>query len=698
MAHAFAIERPDVVVADFEGDHYDGWTVEGDAFGTGPTRAELRGQGPPSGWLGRGFADSFVKGNEGTGTLRSAPFRIERHYLNFLIGGGKDVERLGLRLKVDGQTVLTATGPNDATGKMQRLDWHAWDVSAWDGKEATLELFDASTNNAILLDQIVQSDADFTRMRASRDLRVEHDWLRIPVKNGARHTLMRLSREGELLREFEVELADGAKPDFWVYENVAPFRGQTLRLERDWQPPRGDGLAAVEQVDAWPEPGLYREKYRPQFHYTSRRGRQLDPVGLVYANGEFHIFCEHFSYGLKRTAIRSWGHAVSKDLLHWTELPDAVYTDRYGTVYSGSAVADVNDTAGLATGPDKVIACFYTSASGMNPASYGQLTSQSMCYSPDNGKTWIKHPKNPVVPNVYGGNRDPKVIWHEPSKSWIMALFLKPGVYTLLRSPNLTEWTRLSDISLPGVIENPDLFQLPVDGDPQETRWVFCANGNYYVGQFDGKAFIPEGPVWSTPWEGVYAQQTFSNFSGRHVQLGYLQGGKFPDMPFTQQMTVPREITLARGPSGPEVRIQPVPELELLRGPTHVWAAGGAAPGSNFLEGFTAELLDLELTLDPGEAKKIVLTVHGQPITYDAAAHTLSAFGRTAPYPAGQPLSLRVLVDRASIEIFGAAGRTLLAAPYLIDPSQIGLSLQADHKINVREAKAWSLASIWPQP
>ncbi len=696
--------RTDVLMADFEGGSYDGWMVKGIAFGNSPTRGELSGQGPPSGYCGKGYANSFVGGIVATGLLQSASFHIERHYLNFLIGGGQNSSALGVRLLINGETVASQTGPNDTTGKMQRLDWKSWDVSTWIGQTAVIEIFDTATSGAahIMADQFIQSDADYTHMGVSREFQISKEWLSIPVKAGSRYALFRLMDGDKLLREFEVELADGT-PDFWAYEHVGEFAGRELRLERDWQERGASGMSAIAQVDEWPDAAqIYHEKYRPEYHFTARRGRILDPNGLVYYKGQYHLFFQHFSYGLARTAIRSWGHAVSSDLVYWTERPDAVYTDENGTIYSGCGVVDERNSAGLASGEDKTIACFYTSASGMNPSSMGKKVSQSMVYSVDGGVTWIKHPNNPVIPNIYGGNRDPKVIWHEPTQSWIMALFMKDdGTYTLLRSSNLINWTSLSDIVLPGVKENPDIFELPVDGNTNDTKWVFSANGNYYVGNFDGRAFTPEGSMLSSPWDGTYAESSFSQapYDDRRIQLAYLQGAKFTTgMPFITQMTVPRELTLIRTGTGTVVpRIMPARELETLRGSLTEKTDCALSETDNPLSGVGGETLDLELKLDPGSAQKIALIVQGQRVEYDVNTATLNLGANSAPYPeTDRPLNLRILIDRTSIEIFGANGLLQMSCCFVANPAQPGFKLKAEGgTAQIISLKAWPMASIW---
>ena len=193
----------------------------------------------------------------------------------------------------------------------------------------------------------------------------------------------------------------------------------------------------------------------------------------------------------------TWGHAVSKDMIHWTQLDHAIYPDDLGTIFSGSAVVDQRNTAGFQTGDEKVLVAFYTSA-GTHTTPSRPFT-QSIAYSNDRGRTWEKYSGNPVLGHIKGHNRDPKVVEHKPSGRWVMALFIDEHDYALFGSSNLRQWEHLCDLTLPGVSECPDLFELPVDGDPAHTKWVFWgASGGYVLGTFDGSTFQAETPGTAT--------------------------------------------------------------------------------------------------------------------------------------------------------------------------------------------------------
>ena len=452
---------------------------------------------------------------------------------------------------------------------------------------------------------------------------------------------------------------------------------------------------------------LYHETRRPQFHFTPRRNWTNDPNGLVFYKGEYHLFFQHNPTGINWGNM-TWGHAVSPDLVHWTQLDHAIHPDRLGTIYSGSAMVDWNNTAGFrapgagdGSGDEKALVCIYTSA-GDNVEPKVPYT-QSIAYSLDCGRSWAKYERNPVLGHIVGHNRDPKVIWHEPTGRWVMALYLDGNHYALFASPNLKDWTKLCDVPLPGASECPDLFELPVDGDPANTRWVFWgANGSYLLGTFDGETFAPEsGPHPSNWGANCYAAQTWSDvprLDGRRIQIAWMSGGKYPDMPFNQQMSFPRELTLRTTPEGVRLFIQPVREIETLHASEHSWADAALTPGRDLLAGIEGELFDIRAEIEPGRATEVGFTLRGERVRYDVAAATLTCLGQAAPLPqADGRLRLQILLDRTSIEVFGNDGAISMPTCFLPDLADRSLSVYAEGG----EARAVSLEvhelrSAWP--
>jgi sucrose-6-phosphate hydrolase SacC (GH32 family) len=448
---------------------------------------------------------------------------------------------------------------------------------------------------------------------------------------------------------------------------------------------------------------LYQETWRPQFHFTPKIGWMNDPNGMLFYKGEYHLFyqCDPDRPN-NPCGIKLWGHAVSPDMLHWTQLPTAIEPDALGSIWSGSGVVDWNNTSGFQTGTEKPLVCIYTTAGGEAPGSEGKPFTQSIAYSNDRGRTWTKYAKNPVLQHAAGGNRDPKVLWHGPSKQWIMALYLDQSDYGLFASPNLKQRRRLATVQMPGSGECPDFFPLPVDGNPNEQKWVFWAASNQYrLGRFDGKTFTPECEPLQSHWgKNRYAAQTFSDIparDGRRIQIAWMSGGNYPNMPFNQQLSFPVTLALRTFPEGVRLCSWPVKEIDRLHDKHHHWT-GTLKPGQNPLANVRGELFDVRLAIEPASASEIGLNVRGVPIQYDVKQQTLSCMGNTAAVKTtGGRLALQVLVDRTSIEIFAAEGRVNMAYCFLPPADNKKLAVYAKGgDADVRSLDVWELKSTWP--
>jgi sucrose-6-phosphate hydrolase SacC (GH32 family) len=527
-------------------------------------------------------------------------------------------------------------------------------------------------------------------------------YLNLPVRNGASKHWVRLLIGGEVVREFEIELADG-KPDFWTFIDVSACIGSSFSLEAEGLPEGLPGFASVRQSDSIEEAqGLYHERYRPQFHFSSRRGWNNDPNGLVYYQGEYHLFYQHNPFGVKWGNMH-WGHAISRDLLHWEELDDALAPDELGQMWSGSAMVDWNNTAGFQTGEEKALIAVYTAAGGWTPSSKGQPYTQCIAYSTDRGRSWTKYAGNPVLGHLMGGNRDPKVIWHEPTRQWVMALFLDPPKgqpnYALLGSPDLKRWTRLCEVILP-CGECPDFFELSVDCDRANRKWIYWgADGHYLIGSFDGHAFVPEtGPLRSYAGN-AYAAQTFSDIpesDGRRIQIAWLRGD-LPGMPFNQQTTFPVELSLRTTEDGVRLFSYPIREIELLRASTKHWRGVELPSGERVLKEVKGDLLDIAAQFCLGDASQVGLVLRGVPVVYDARTAELSCHGHSVRLPAAdRRIHLRVLADRASVEVFANHGRAYLPVAVMpADESPALASLAKGEGALLEELTAHRLRSIW---
>ena len=693
----------EILIADFEGTEYQGWEVEGTAFGSGPAAGTLPGQMAVDGHRGRSLVNSFHGGDASRGALTSPSFKIGRDRIQFLIGGGKNPGKTCVNLVVNDHVVRTATGLNDKPGGTERLDWQEWDVTEFKGRSARIKIVDEATGGwgHINVDHIVQTDRRLPGWLtdAARTFNVEKRWLNLPVKHGGPKRRVTWTAQGLPTREFEIELAD-AVPDFWVVMDLAPFKGGQAVLRVDKLREDSKALERIEQSDVKAGEPFYGEELRPQFHFTSKIGWNNDPNGLVYHDGEYHLFYQHNPYGWNWGNMH-WGHAVSRDLVHWEELGEALYPDVLGTMFSGSAVVDHGNTAGFAKGDALPIVCVYTAAGGTSHASQGQRFTQCLAYSTDRGRTWTKYDGNPVLSHIAAENRDPKVFWHEPDRKWVMALYLDKNDFALFSSPDFKRWKRMSDVTLPGSSECPEFFEIPVSGDSKKTRWVFYGgNGLYLVGRFDGVTFTPgSGPHSLHHGNCFYASQTFNAIpaeDGRRILIAWGQVN-FPGMRFNQMMDFPVELTLRETGDGLRLFVHPAREIERLRAKPFRHSAP-SFEGDLPLAEVKAELLDVAAEFDLGKAAEVGLSVRGVPITYNAKTQELACLDKKGPLkPVDGKIRLRVLVDRGSIEIFANDGALYMPMGVILDKARQPLAIFAHGgKAPLVSVSAHPLRSIWP--
>lgn len=444
-----------------------------------------------------------------------------------------------------------------------------------------------------------------------------------------------------------IRLAPG-ECNYWVFCDVTPFKGKTITIKYDGE---AAGLQKIYQDDkiAGYET-LYKEKNRPQFHFTTQRGWINDPNGLVYFDGEYHLFYQHNPYEQDWENMH-WGHAVSTDLVHWQQLPEALYPDELGTMFSGSAVIDYQNTAGYNKKDTPAMIALYTAASP-------DRQTQCMAYSLDKGRTWNKYEKNPVIDSKEKWNsmdtRDPRIIWYEPSGHWVMILNERDG-HSIYTSSDLKDWTYQSHTS--GFWECPELFELPVDGDQTNTRWVmYGASGTYMLGSFDGKTFTPESGKHYYTSGSCYAAQTFTNIpasDGRRIQIGWGRIGQ-KDMPFTGMMLLPTELSLRTTKDGVRLYSVPVKETEQLFTSVGKWNTLTAEDASAKLNEFKAlDGLRIKTTIKLSHTTAAGLNLAGQDIiSYDLNFNLLNGMFYSPQDMTSMELSADIYIDRTSIEVF----------------------------------------------
>lgn len=685
----------DILISDFESDAYTPWVATGEAFGSGPARGTLPGQMHVDGFQGSRLVNTYFKGDESTGTLTSSEFKIERPYISFLIGGGKDPDNTCMQLLIADTVFRVATGPNDRPGGSERLGPDGWDVRDLIGKRAKIRIIDNAKGGwgHINVDHIVQTDRKppITLSNVTRDFNVTARYMNIPIKNGAPLRHVSFIVDGRVLGGDDIELAD-AQPDWWAPIDLSAYQGKSIALEVNSLRDDSAALSSITLTDTIRDAeNLYDEKLRPQFHFSSRRGWLNDPNGLVYFNGEYHMFYQHCPFCLQGWAAKYWGHAVSKDLVHWTELDDAIAPDARGPVWSGSAVVDHADTSGLGKPGAPAMVMFYTAA--------GNPFTQCLVSSTD-GRTFTKSESNPVVGNIASDNRDPKVVWHEPTKHWIMTLWVgtegKPWIY-FLGSKNLREWKQISRVE--GFYECPDFFELPLDGDPAHKKWVLtAASSEYMVGTFDGTTFTPETPkLPGHRGRGFYAAQTFSDMpDGRRIQIGWFQT-ETPGMAFNQSMTIPLELTLVSTPDGPRLCWNPAREMESLRAKTHEIRSFTLTPETsrNPLGTVNAELLEMRTTIEP--KGDVTLNIRAVKIAYEAKPGELVVNDHHVKVPlVNGKLELTIYCDRVGVEVFAAGGLVYIPMAIIPNAEDRSASISAlNGEVKVDSLVVHELRSAW---
>jgi fructan beta-fructosidase len=504
--------------------------------------------------------------------------------------------------------------------------------------------------------------------------------------------------------------------------------------------------AAIALCVAWLSPTLlraaepYREPFRPQFHFSPAKNWTNDPNGLVFFDGEYHLFYQHNPFGDKWGHM-SWGHAVSRDLVSWEHLPVAISEENGVMIFSGSAVVDRDNTSGFGQPGKPPLVAIYTGHYTTKP-----LQNQHIAFSTDRGRTWTKFSGNPVLDIGERDFRDPKVLWHEPTKRWVMTVaWPVQHKVRFYASPDLKAWTHLSDFgpagATEGVWECPDLFPIDAGG---KTRWVLIVNigagapaggsgCQYFVGDFDSHGFNldPSYPsakgaaLWADYAPDFYAAVSWSDVprsDGRRLWLGWMSNWQYandvPTSPWRNAMSIPRELRLSETADGLRLAQAPARELEKLRGSRLHFQGGTVEELNAWLQKSEIAGYGWELGLELGSAakgKQGVKLFRGAKeeivLGWEAESRLLSLDRRsggsqfhpkfagvsTVSLPPRQgPVKLRLFIDACSIEVFVNDGERVMTE--LVFPPGEARAIERfapDPHQPVGAVDAWSLRSIW---
>ena len=483
--------------------------------------------------------------------------------------------------------------------------------------------------------------------------------------------------------------------DSYVPFELSAYKGQYVSVDIQGVPESAVCWKELKMSDSFDMAN--KECFRPVYHHTPVYGWMNDPNGMFYKDGVYHLYFQYNPYGSVWGNMH-WGHSTSSDLMHWKFEGSAIVPDAWGAIFSGSCVVDHENTAGFGKG---AVVAFYTSAKS---TPWGDVQSQSMAYSLDNGKTFTKYEGNPILTSSERDFRDPKVFWYAPGKHWVMMLAVGQHM-EIYSSVNLKDWKKESEFGAMqgahgGVWECPDLVEIPVEGTRQK-KWVLICNLNpggpfggsaaqYFVGSFDGKTFVNESPTltkWMDWGKDNYATVTWNNApDGRCVALGWMSNWQYannvPPRQYRSANTIARDLTLYRVGEELYLKSTPSPEVKKAR------AEKVSKPSFNVAGEYeVASLLDdnkgayeVELVIQNQGASKIafcLLNEKGEKVSmyYDLARRQFvmdrSESGTVdfskdfpavtvAPADTDKELTLRLFVDRSSIEAFGEDGKFVM--------------------------------------
>lgn len=480
----------------------------------------------------------------------------------------------------------------------------------------------------------------------TRTIKVSSKYMNIPISHTMDRKRLMFTAQGEDTLSVVVRIAEGT-PDYWVFKDVSRYKGKRLELNYEGSKKALENIVISDSIMG--SSMMYKEENRPQFHFTTRRGWINDPNGLVFHNGLYHLYYQHNPFE-REWENMTWGHATSPDLLHWTEHDDVLFPDRLGTMYSGSAVFDKQNTSGFGTKNNPPLVYAYT-------ADRSDREVQCIAYSLDGGMTLRKYEGNPVIDShdkwQTHDTRDPRLLWYEPGKHWVMVLNERDG-HSIYTSSNLRDWTYQSHIT--GFWECPDLFELPVDGNPDNTRWVmYGASNTYMIGTFDGKTFVPQGGKYRFCTGSIYAAQTISHTpDGRRIQIGWGRVAH-PGMPFNGMMLLPTELTLKTTNEGIRMISKPVKEVNsLLQNVLSSEGVLNAGAANRLMEslGYN-DAMHLSFTLHLNHRTSAGISLAGRNILdYDSNFNTINGQYYSPQDPTSMDLTADIYIDRTSIEVF----------------------------------------------
>lgn len=557
------------------------------------------------------------------------------------------------------------------------------------------------------LTSVVQADSLWTVRHLVNEqnivsLNVTGEFLLLPIQDDAPESKICVVKDNEQKGTLmNVRLAR-ERVDSYVPFALSSYKGQYISIDIQGVPENALCWKELKLSDSFDMTN--KESFRPVYHHTPAYGWMNDPNGMFYKDGVYHLYFQYNPYGSVWGNMH-WGHSTSTDLMHWKFEGCAIVPDAWGAIFSGSCVVDHDNTAGFGKG---AVIAFYTSAKS---TPWGDVQAESMAYSLDNGKTFTKYEGNPIVTSLEKDFRDPKVFWYAPGKHWCMVLAVGQHM-EIYSSANLKEWKKESEFGAMqgahgGVWECPDLVEIPVEGT-REKKWVLICNLNpggpfggsaaqYFVGSFDGKKFVNESPT-QTKWldwgKDNYATVTWNSApDNRCVALGWMSNWQYannvPTRQYRSANTIARDLTLYRDGQDLYLKSAPSPEVKKARGEkvsVPAFEVSGKHEVASLLND-NQGAYEIEMVIQNRGASKIAFCLQneqGETVSmyYDVPRKQFvmdrSKSGKVdfssdfpavtaAPTTMNEEISLRLFVDRSSVEAFGEGGR--FAMTNLVFPS-----------------------------
>ena len=477
---------------------------------------------------------------------------------------------------------------------------------------------------------------------------------------------------------------DHLTPNFNAYIDVSAYKGEVLDITVSTETE-----LVFRETDTMDIPGLYAEPERPQIHFSTKNGWLNDPNGLVWWNGRYHMFYQH-NPASNSWENMHWGHAVSTDLIHWEEKDIALFPDSRGMMFSGSAIVDHRNLLGKNTEKSQAAVLFYTTT---------EPFCQNISYSTDNFETIEHYAGNPIVPHIKGDNRDPKVIFCEEMNCYIMVIFTEGEEYCILRSDNLTEWSEVQRILLPGDNECPDIF--PLEDENGNRRWVLMGAGDrYLIGVFREGKFVPEQSALSLHYGNTaYAGQTFSNLpDGRRIRVVWEHWPNQEDH-FKCQMGIPVELSLDRFNDRFYVQAKPIQELETIYKDTLRYKKVLLSGENKFSKGLKDSPYMIKIGGKMPESGKMEVEMFGQKMRIDFEANQISMNTWQVPFSiTKKEIDLIVIIDRCGVEVYTDNGKMYMswhAKETVCDRTQSLFILSASQEMYLEKVELYELDSIW---